>query len=190
MNLTAYRKALDRSLAELDHAKRKVVEERAALKSAKQSAEDLASAQAIVQEVAETVQSHAHRRIASVVTRCLETVFGEDAYEFRIDFEKKRGKTEARLLFCRDGLEIDPLTAAGGGVVDVAAFALRLVCLVLSKPPKRRLLVLDEPFRFLSRDHTPAVRQLLLSLAEEMKVQIILVTHNAALRAGKVVEIE
>ena len=147
-------------------------------------------AQKILQAAAEAVQQQAHRRLASVVTRCLKAVFGEeDAYEFRIRFEQKRGKTEAQLLFARDGMEVDPVDAAGGGVIDVAAFALRTACLLLTVPPKRRLLVLDEPFKMLSRTYRARVRQLLITLAEEMSLQIIMVTHSEELIAGKVVEL-
>lgn len=149
------------------------------------------SCQAILQNIAQNVQQQAHKQIASVVTRCLRAVF-DHPYKFRIAFERKRGKTEARLTFVRGQLELEPLDGCGGGVVDVAAFALRLACLMLRRPKGRRLLVLDEPFRFLSerRDYRNRVRDLLLALAEEMQVQFVLVTHDSALEVGKVVELE
>ncbi len=156
---------------------------------AKLDLEIVREARAVAQTVAATVQQQAHRRIAEVVTRCLEAVFGEEAYRFQIQFEEKRGRTEARLLFVRDGLEIDPLSGAGGGVVDVAAFALRLSVLVLSRPVLRRVLFLDEPFRYVSREYWPAVRRLLESLAEEMQVQIVMVTHQEGLRTGTIIEV-
>jgi len=83
------------------------------------------------------------------------------------------------------------MTAAGGGVVDVAAFALRLSCLMLSKPPLRRILILDEPFKYVSerRGYRERVRQLLESLAEEMGIQILMVTHIEALQTGDIVEL-
>lgn len=155
---------------------------------AKRHVQDCLSAQDIVQRVSQAVQQAAHQRIASVVTRCLEAVF-DDPYEFRIEFERKRGRTEASLQFVRGDVAVDPLSASGGGVVDVAAFALRLSCLMLTRPPIRKLLVLDEPFRFLSVEYRERVRQLLETLAREMGVQIIMVTHSDELRCGKVVEI-
>jgi ABC-type sulfate/molybdate transport systems ATPase subunit len=83
------------------------------------------------------------------------------------------------------------MNGAGGGVVDVAAFALRLACLMLRRPKGRRLLVLDEAFRFLSerKEYRNRVRDLLVSLSEEMQVQVVLVTHDPVLEVGKVVEI-
>ena len=78
-------------------------------------------AQEIAQEVAQFIQQQVHSHIAGIVTRCLATVFTEDPYEFRLIFEKKRGKTECRLAFFRDGVERNPKDETGGGAVDIAA---------------------------------------------------------------------
>ena len=149
----------------------------------------LEEARQVIQVAAKEVQSQVHSRISGIVTRCLRSVFEDDAYEFLISFEMIRGKTEARLTFVRDGIEVDPLTASGGGVVDVAAFALRLAALVLSRPQRRRLLVLDEPFRFVSKEYRPRVASLLETLSTEMDIQFILVTHDPAFHLGKVIEL-
>ena len=146
-------------------------------------------AQRIIQTIASTIQEQAHHKIASVVSRCLNSIFDEP-YSFKIIFERKRGKTEARLVFVRGDLELDPLTASGGGVVDIAAFALRLACLVLSLPQKRKTLILDEPFKFLSKEYRPRVKQMLEVLSQEMGVQFIMVTHIPELECGKLIEIK
>lgn len=163
-----------------------------AAKKSKQAVEHLKhvdEAQQIAQQIAQEVQNKSSERISAIVTRCLTAVFDEP-YQFLIKFERKRGKTEARLVFKRQGLEVDPLTAAGGGVVDVAAFALRMSCVLLNQPKLRPLLVMDEPFKFVSADKRPAIRQLLEDLATELNVQIIMVTHVEELVTGKVIEIE
>ncbi len=152
-------------------------------------AQNVLEAQGLIQQVAEEIQSLAHQQIARVVTRCLQTVFGEDAYTFKIAFSKKRGKTEAQLLFVRDGMEIEPVDAAGGGVIDLASFSLRLACLMLAVPRKRRLLVLDEPFRHLSSQYRPKVRELLLTISKEFEIQILFITHSRELVCGKVIEV-
>jgi len=163
-------------------------EEESRLKKAQQDVSDVEQAQRIVQSVAQKIQQQAHEQIASVVSRCMEAVFDEP-YEFKIVFEQKRGKTEAKLIFAKGDAEVDPMTASGGGVVDVASFALRLACLMMSRPQKRRLLVMDEPFRFLSRDLRSRVKELLLTLAKEMQMQFVMVTHDEILTVGKVVEL-
>ena len=189
-DLQHYRHKLNKSLALYQHSYRQVQLEKQTLKKAKAHVSHVLQAQGIVQEIAEAVQAAVHRQIASVVSQCLESVFAEEAYEFQILFAKKRGKTEARLLFVRDGQAIDPLDAAGGGVIDVAAFALRLACLLLSQPKRRKLLVLDEPFRFVSQEYIPKVRDMLVVLAKEMEVQFVIVSHIHGLQAGKVVELD
>lgn len=189
MSLIEYRRTLNRSLAQYNHYSSQVEEEKVHLKTAEERVEHVQTAQKIIQQVAETIQQQAHKRIASVVTRCLKTVFGDDGYDFSIIFEQKRGRTEARLVFIREGQEIEPTEAAGGGVVDVAALALRLSCLILSQPRKRRLLVLDEPLKMLSLDYIPVVRNMLMTLAKEMNVQFVIVTHCQGLQVGKIIRL-
>jgi DNA repair exonuclease SbcCD ATPase subunit len=183
---SSLRRKVDRKLAALRSARDRLRAEAEAHEDSEARERTLEAAQELAQHVAQTVQSQAHAQIAGIVTRCLRAVF-DDPYDFEIEFQRKRGRTEARLLFQRDGAEVDPLTASGGGVVDVAAFALRLSALVLARPPLRKLLVLDEPFRFVSAEYREKVRILLESLAEDMDVQILMVTHDPALRAGNVV---
>lgn len=184
-----YRKKLARPLQHLREARSTVRGERASLASAQERETALREAQAIAQTVAAACQTTAHRKIADIVTKCLALF--EEPYTFHIKFERKRGKTEARLVFERDGNELeDPTEEAGLGCVDVAAFALRVAALVLSQPPRRRLLVLDEPFRFVSEGYRPRVRVLLESLSKDLGIQFILVTHDRALVTGKVVELE
>lgn len=191
MNLTEYRRRADRLAAQYDHARQSVRDERAALKSAREHLANVTEAQKILQTVAQAVQQTAHKRIADVVSRCLEAVFDEP-YSFKIEFERKRGKTEARLSFVRDGLEIDPLTAAGGGVVDVAAFALRVAALILSRPPLRRLIVLDEPFSHVKPPEVlgPRICEMIQALSQEFGIQFIIVPSiEDHYQIGKVVPI-
>lgn len=166
------------AVAELKRARRKVLEAEDELFHTEEAA-------GIVQGVAQLTQQQAHDRIGAVVSQCLETVFDE-AYEFQIVFDQKRGRTEARLVFLRDGCEISPLAASGGGVVDVAAFALRLACLALSRPQRRRVVIMDEPFKFVSAEYRARVRDMLDELSDEMGVQFIMVTHIEELQTGHV----
>ena len=142
----------------------------------------------ILQHLAQAVQQQAHERISRVVSTCLAAVF-DDPYEFVIQFERKRGKTEARLRFIRGELDADPLTASGGGFVDVAAFALRVACLVMRRPRVSRVVILDEPFRFVSKEYQERVRGMLEQLSKDMDVQIVFVTHNPSFVTGRVIEL-
>lgn len=188
--MNEYRKKVDRLKADYNLVRKQVREERVRVKSLQKKVRNTEKAQLIIQTVAKTVQETVHDHIAKIVSRCLDTVFDEP-YRFNILFERKRGRTEARFEFERGKLKLDPKTGVGGGVIDVAAFALRLACLLLRKPQRRKLLVLDEPFRMLSRikDFRERMRGLLEVLSEEMGIQIVLVTHQDEFRAGKVVEL-
>lgn len=188
MNLIKARQKLNVKLNKYNLTREQVRKEKSELLRARQHLENVSEAQKIVQVVSAKIQETAHEQIASVVSRCLQAVFDEP-YEFKIYFERKRGKTEARLVFTRGKMEVSPLEASGGGVVDVAAFALRLACLILTRPRLRRLLVLDEPFKHLSANYRPAICQLLTQLCDELGMQIIMVTHSTDFEIGKVIEI-
>lgn len=156
--------------------------------NALQKVGDLDLALQIAQSVAQGIQEQAHEKIAGVVTNCLQLVF-EKPYVFKMKFTRRRGRTEADLLFEKDGMEVDPLTASGGGVVDVAAFALRLSSIVLHKPTLRRTVLLDEPFKFVSEQYRAGVRKMLENLAKDFDMQFLMVTHINELITGKVISI-
>lgn len=176
-------------LSNLHFCRRQAKEESLKLVQAQERLSSCLEAQKLLQQVAEHIQNLAHLQISSIVTRCLKAIFGEDSYSFKIIFEQKRGKTEARLVFVKEDQELDPLEDSAGGMIDVAAFGLRLACLILTKPAPRRLLVLDESFRHVSSNYHDLIAELLETLSEELSVQIILITHSEGLRIGKVVEL-
>lgn len=172
-------------------AKSNFEQEKQTLEQAKGKLRSAEEARDLVQEVAQKLQQAVHNQIAGIVSLGLKTVFSEP-YTFKINFEKKRGRTEAQLIFERDGMELDPISAAGGGVIDVAAFTLRVACLSLSKPALRPILILDEPFKNVSKTkgYLDQIPLLLEKLAEEMGLQIIMVTHIEELKVGKVIDLE
>lgn len=159
--------------------------ERRALLQVQDRVRDSISAQTIIQQTAKLVQEAAHRQFATIVTRCIAAVYKEP-YEFRIEFVRKRGRTEAKLQFYRDGELFNPLLESGGGVVDVAAFALRLATILLSRPKLRRVMILDEPFKHVDKSHIGRVAALLHSLVEELDFQFLVVTHQRKLMTGTV----
>lgn len=147
-------------------------------------------AQAVLQAVAKLVQEKAHQQITRIVTRCLAAVF-DDPYTFELRFEKKRGKTDARPVFVRGGHDHPVDEAVEGGVLDVAAFGLRIAEVLMQRPPVRRLLILDEPFKFPSvkKGYRERTRDLLMTLAEELDFQFVVVTHDPLFEVGKVIDL-
>lgn len=190
-DLVQYRKLSNSLLAEHRQAKATVDQEEKEKERVATALESVLQAQKIVQSVAQSIQQRVHQRIAAVVTRCLTAVF-EDPYEFSIRFEQSRGKTEAVPVFYRDGVALeDPENEVGGGVLDVTALALRLAAILLSRPPLRRFLSLDEPFSNIrGKENRARTRQMLIKICEELGFQMILSTDIPEYRLGTILDAE
>lgn len=137
--------------------------------------ESIEKAQALIQKVAQETQELLTFQINDVVNTALSTCF-PDEYVFKIEFEIKREKTEAKLIFIKNGFEINPMSASGGGVVDVASFALRIAAWSLSN--YNNTLIIDEGFRFLSRDLQPRAAEILEEISKKLNLQIVQVSHS------------
>lgn len=190
MDLIKAREKVDDLLSDLRAAKKHCEDEHRRLVRVEDRLIYIEEAQQAAQQIAEQVQQRAHKQIAGVVSRCLETVFYDEVYGFKIRFDKKRGRTEAVLILTKDGHEVeDPLNGDSGAVCEMAALALRLSCLVLAKPKLRKLLLLDEPFKSMSVEYWENTRLLLDGLSKDFGIQIIMVTHNTKLQTGKIIEL-
>lgn len=188
--LSDRRAQIDKLLCLTRSAKEREREEGRHYRSVRRSLRAIQQARRDVQSIAQAAQELVHSQLAGVVTRCLQAVWGE-SYQFRILFDEKRGRTEARFVFCRkDGLELDPLEESSGGVVDVAAFALRLVCIVMAYPRRRRLVVLDEPFKNVRGViYQQRVREMVEQVCTELGFQVILNTDLELLQTGRIVSL-
>ena len=179
-----YSRMLDRLELKRSHAVELKRQFKSSLLRAKGIVKDAETVQGIIQSMCLSIQKDMHEKVANVVTKCLQAVF-DRPYEFRIEFEKKRGNTEARFVFHRDGNDYDPLTECGGGVLDVAVVGLRLAKLLMSHPKPRNVLFMDEPFRHLDKNAPERVTRLITELSKEFGIQIVQITHNPLLEAGK-----
>jgi DNA repair exonuclease SbcCD ATPase subunit len=141
----------------------------------------LEQAQAFLQKVAQDTQEQLKIHVEDIVQLALDAIF-PDKYTFEIQFNIAYGKTTAELVFIskQSGHIVDPMIASGGGVVDVCSFALRLACWTLSRGIDK-VIILDEPFRFLSRNLQERAGTLLKELSLKLGIQIIMTTHLDAL---------
>ena len=135
--------------------------------------ETVLKSQVLLQSVAEEVQSKLSVKINNIVNLGLETCFPE--YTFELQYVPARGKTEVRFVFKKDNDEVDILNQNGGGLVDLACFTLRIAVYALSSTDN--VIVLDEPFRFVSKSLRPKIAELMETLSEKMNIQFIYVTH-------------
>jgi len=148
-------------------------------------------AREIIREVGLKTQQQLQFHISDITSLALEAVF-DNPYKLITEFIQRRNKTECDLYFERDGNRIDPLSASGGGTVDVASFALRVASWSMQRPRSRNVLILDEPFRYLSSDLLPKASEMLNQISKKLKLQIIMVTHAEELieNADRVFEVK
>ena len=137
-------------------------------------------AKEIIRTVGQKTQEQIQFHIEDIVSMALNAVF-DNPYKFTVEFVQRRNKTECDLYFVRDGNKVDPLTASGVGAVDVAAFALRIASWSMSSPHSRNTIILDEPFRFLSKNYQEQASLMLKEISQKLGIQMIIISHEEAL---------
>lgn len=188
--LSSHRTKVIQKLALLDRCEAELQTVAADIADVANNQRIYAEATQLLRDLYEQTQERFHGQIMQIVTYCLKEVFGDDAYEFKIEFTQKRNQVEASFQFIRDGEAFDPLQAAGGGVLAVACFALRLAVIYLTKMTIRPIMVLDEPFGQLSVGYREAMATLLGKLADDFGFQFILITHAQEFEIGKIYRFE
>jgi DNA repair exonuclease SbcCD ATPase subunit len=119
--------------------------------------------------------------IEEIVSLGLKSVFGNQ-YGFKIEYEVKRSRSEATLYVTKNGQPYDAEASCGGGILDVAAFGLRVALFALANPKPESVLVLDEPGKWVSRgDLVGKFGQMLKEVSKMMGIQIIMISHDPAL---------
>lgn len=129
---------------------------------------------AVIQDVAQSIQTKLETQITTLVNMAILAVF-DDAPKFKMEIVVRRNKTECDLLFVEGNNKDKPVDSSGGGLLDVVSFALRVV--VLSFTNLDRVLIIDEPFKFLSVNKSNKVAHMLAEISKTLGVQIIMVSH-------------
>lgn len=136
----------------------------------------LGKVETVLQLVSAKVLGQSSNTIDQLVTAGLRTVFPDQNLAFKTHVDKFRGKTSIRFELYEDG-QTAPLTESyGGGVLVVIGVLLRVTTIMLLK--QRRLLLLDESLSHLSAQYVPNASKLLRKLADELKFDILMVTHQ------------
>lgn len=143
--------------------------------SLKEYNENLQKARVIVAEAGKYTQSYLKEYIEDMVTTALQAVFDED-YKFIIDFDIKRNKPEGKISLKIRGEEVDPKDSVGGGVLDIASFALRIVLWSMENPRSSNTIILDESFKFV-HGSLENVSKMIKELSNKLGLQIIIVTQ-------------
>ena len=137
-----------------------------------QRKKDIDAAVAIIQGVAAATQDQLRVRLEDITQTALDVVF-PGSYTFKVEFTPRRGRTEVDMWRDKDGTRMDPLDSNGGGVVDVISLALRICCLTLST--NARVLLLDEPFKFIRGRARQRLGDMLKAISRRLGIQVIMV---------------
>lgn len=179
--LQTLRKKIERSKGKLDQARHDARIAETDVAGLKTEIETIKKAQGIIIAVASATQNELEYRITEPVTLALSSVYNEPddpQYKMSAAFETAdRGTTECKLMFDDEGNLMKPMDASGGGPIDIASFALAIGAWSLKRPQSRPVLVLDEPFKWVSRRKMPLAGQMLRETSKKLGLQIIMISH-------------
>jgi len=181
MKATDYRKSLHQYQGQAKQLEQTIAQQKTNLATYKLKEIAIDEVDALIQLTAQETQNTLRYHIEDLVQSALDSCF-PDMYDFLVDFVIKRGKTEAD-MYLLDNLngkqKVKPTESNGGGLVDLVAFSLRLVSWSLSQTAP--IILLDEPFKWLSVDLRPLAGEMMRALSEKLGLQIIMVTHDEAM---------
>lgn len=176
MNLIQYKDKLQQAQGKRTFIRQKIAGATETLAGSRNTLHSLEQAQVFLQGVAQQTQEQLRFHIKDIVQLCLDTIWPGEI-EFDVRFEIKNGRTVAKLVFVVDGEEVDPIDQDGGGLVHMAAFALRIAVWTLGTT--RNTIILDEPLAALQ----PLELQLLgfkiiKELSDKLGLQFIIVKNS------------
>ena len=127
-------------------------------------------------------QNRFKQDIETLITSMLQTIFGKE-FKFYIEYTESRNEINCNFYVKENDRLLDMFYMVAGGAIDVISFGLRLVILLMIKPPLEYVLILDEPFHFLSADKLKLMSVLLKRLRHDFNIQFIITSHQKELAA-------
>lgn len=172
-------KILNESATELSLALKSYSSNRILIAKEKKLIEYLQMSKASVIKVGEDTQVEVIDYIEDAVTFALQTVYGSE-YHFVVDFiYDKRDQVEVKFYLDRNSMLYEPRKdTISGGATDICAFSLRMVIYTLEDPNPAPIIVLDEPFKGVSKGYIPLVSEMIKELSNMLEIQLIISTHT------------
>lgn len=121
-------------------------------------------------------------RVVNLVSYGLQTVFKNPSMHLVVKERLQRNQKFYTIAVSIDGVETESWMDASGGVRDMIVFMFRIVFLAISS--NRRFLVLDEPFKGLSKDYRENLGEFIIYLSEQFNVQFLIVSHQTEIDAA------
>ena len=174
---------IDGQDALLEHTKDELFQSKKKVGVTKIRLGNVTEAHNVLIEATAATQNQVKEFVEELVSLALQSVFGIE-YSFILEFHERRGQVELEPIIMWQQEPRSPRDEVGGGVVDVASFALRLVLWALSAKRSSPVFILDEPFKFVSKDMTDSIAAMLKSVADLLGIQIIMVSHDDGLIAA------
>jgi chromosome segregation ATPase len=190
MNLIELRTKIEQQKGKKEEVQSSIKGLRRKLTKEKRHLQNLEKASSIIRIVGLETQQQLQFHISDITSLAMEGIF-PDPYKVQLEFVEKRGKTECDILFDRNGNQVKPLDAVGGGAVDVASFALRIASWSMAMRKTRNVILLDEPMRFLSSAYQENASEMIKEVSQKLGIQFVIVSHNQILteNADKVFEV-
>lgn len=178
--LSKYRRDLDQWQGRSDILTELIDQSEMNWRVEKRTGREIEQAKEIVHRVTKEVQESVSLEISKLVTSTLAAVLEkEDRYTFRFQLILKKRGFDVEMWFEKDD-NVYEITEVGGGIWDLASIALRvgLWTLLPAGIRTRGVIVLDEPFRFLSMKFQPYAGEMMRFMADELSLQIIVISHK------------
>lgn len=180
--LSTWRKTIDRKQAELGVLQSQLI----TLEKDKEKLKELQTVRNTAKMVFDTAagmtQKTVEIKLGSIVTIALAAVFEENPYTFKMEFVPRRGTMECDLYFELNGEQLDPMSEAGYGSSDIASFASKISFRNASNT--RPILLIDEPFKNLSRSYHILAATMMREICRKLDVQLIVISHIPELKEG------
>ena len=135
----------------------------------------------IVQEIIASFSSERIKKLESIVTKCLRTVFFDKELSFEVEISDKRSSKTIQFFIVENKNDCEyrfPLstTSIAGGIIVVTSFILQIYFIRYFKLPS--IVFLDEAFSQVSDQYIPYLNQLLYGLKDAYGLIVVLITHD------------
>jgi len=156
---------------------------RSKVQVAEDSLRDLQECSVILNSLTTASQQMLKDRLEGIVSYALSRVFDRE-FKFCVEFRQSRSNVIVEFKLASQETGWDPVElqdARGGGVCEIVGFIIRLVFLLYLKKDQRQIMVLDEPFRWVSAQYVDNLMELIRELVAKTGFQFVLVTHDERL---------
>jgi len=132
-----------------------------------------------VEDVANNRRGSMRQKIENVVTEALRVIYGSN-YRIELKYGVKNNRSHMDIEVIKKttkGEIVRTIGGFGGGVCDSVAVPLRLLVILGSKQTDR-VCILDESYKHVDDGRIENVANFLKEISDELKMQIIIVSHH------------